>query len=85
VGVHGADVNLHSGETLEFTPDHDMRTRAKRSGDEPRDSESYESNEQQIYLPESELVFHCQIKGDKLSLHHRRSGLWVQLVRADAS
>jgi Ca-activated chloride channel homolog len=84
VGVHGASVDLKSGETLEFTPDNDMRTWAKRAAGEPRDSESYESNEKQIYLPESELVFHYQIKGDKLSLHHRRSGLWVQLVRADA-
>jgi hypothetical protein len=84
VGVHGAQVDLHSGEMLEFTPDNDMRTWAKRAAGEPRDSESYESNAQQIYLPESELVFHYQIRGDTLSLHHRRSGLWVRLVRADA-
>jgi Ca-activated chloride channel family protein len=85
VGVHGADVDLHSGETLEFTPDNDMRTWAKKAGAGPRDAESYESNDRQIYLPDSELVFQYQIKGDKLSLHHRRSGLWVRLVRADGA
>jgi Ca-activated chloride channel family protein len=84
VGVHGAEVDLHSGETLEFTPDNDMRTWAKQAGIEPREAEAYESNERQIYLPDSELMFQYQIKGDRLSLHHRRSGLWVRLVRADA-
>lgn len=81
VGVHGADVDLHSGETLEFTPDNDMLTWAKQAAAEPRDQESYESNDKQIYLSDSELVFQYQIKGDTLSLHHRRSGLWVKLVR----
>ncbi|HTU67915.1 MAG TPA: VWA domain-containing protein [Steroidobacteraceae bacterium] len=85
VGVHGADVDLHSGETLEFTPDNDMLTWAKKAAGAPRDEESYESNDRQIYLPESELVFHYRIKGDTLSLHHRRSGLWVRLVRDDRS
>lgn len=81
VGVNGADVDLRSGETLEFTSDNDMLTWADRASDEPRDQESYESNEKQIYLADSDLVFHYRIKGDRLSLHHRRSGLWVRLVR----
>jgi Ca-activated chloride channel family protein len=85
VGVNGADVDLHSGETLEFTSDNDMLTWPEQAADEPRDQESYESNEKQIYLADSDMVFHYQIKGDKLSLHHRRSGLWVRLVRQKES
>jgi Ca-activated chloride channel homolog len=81
VGVDGADIGLRSGETLEFTQDNDMLTWAKQVSDEPRDEETYESNERQIYLPDSNLVFHYEIKGDKLRLHHRHSGLWVRLVR----
>jgi len=81
VGVDGADIGLHSGETLEFTQDNDMLTWAQQASDEPRDEETYESNERQIYLPASNLVFHYEIKGDKLRLHHRHSGLWVRLVR----
>jgi Ca-activated chloride channel family protein len=81
VGVHGAEVDLRSGESLEFTPDNDMFTFAKGVRAEPRDEESYELNDKQIYLPESELVFWYRVKGDKMSLHHRASGLWVRLVR----
>jgi hypothetical protein len=62
-----------------------MLTWADPAADEPRDQESYESNEKQIYLADSDMVFHYQIKGDKLSLHHRRSGLWVRLVRQKES
>ncbi|MEO8061907.1 MAG: VWA domain-containing protein [Pseudomonadota bacterium] len=81
VGVNGADVDLHSGESLQFTPDNDMLTFARKGGSEPRETEAYELNEKQIYLPESDLVLYYQIKDGHLSLHHRRSGLWVRLVR----
>jgi hypothetical protein len=50
-----------------------------RGGD--TDNEEYQSNDKQIYLPGSELVFHYQIKGDTLTLHHRRTGVWVKLRR----
>ena len=68
-------VDFERGETLEFTPDNNL----VRSSD--ADDEEYQSNNKQIYLPESELVFHYQIKGDTLTLHHRRTGVWVKLKR----
>jgi len=68
-------VDFERGETLEFTPDNNL----VRSSD--ADDEEYQSNNKQIYLPESDLVFHYQIKGDTLTLHHRRTGVWVKLKR----
>ncbi len=68
-------VDFERGETLEFTPDNNL-VRSSDAGDE-----EYQSNNKQIYLPESELVFHYQIKGDTLTLHHRRTGVWVKLKR----
>jgi hypothetical protein len=67
------DIDFEHGETLEFTPDNHLN----RS----EDNEEYESNDKQIYLPESELVFRYRIKGDTLTLHHRRTGVWVRLKR----
>ena len=68
-------VDFERGETLEFTPDNNL-VRSSNA-----DDEEYQSNNKQIYLPESDLVFHYQIKGDKLTLHHRRTGVWVKLKR----
>ena len=68
-------IDFERGETLEFTPDNNL----VRSSD--ADDEEYQSNNKQIYLPESDLVFHYQIKGDTLTLHHRRTGVWVKLKR----
>jgi Ca-activated chloride channel family protein len=77
-------VDLKRGETLEFTPENSMLTYDAAGGADPREEESYESNERQIYLPESELVFFYQIKGDVMSLHHRGSNVWVRLKRESA-
>jgi Ca-activated chloride channel family protein len=68
------EIDMKRGETLEFTPDNNLLR-----ADE--DDEEYQSNEKQIFLPESELVFHYQIKGDKLTLHHRGANVWVRLRR----
>jgi len=68
-------VDFERGETLEFTPDNNL-VRSSNA-----DDEEYQSNNKQIYLPESDLVFHYQIKGDTLTLHHRRTGVWVKLKR----
>ena len=78
-------IDLKRGDTLEFTPDSSMLTwDAKGGGGDPREEESYESNEKQIYLQDSDLVFYYQIKGDVLSLHHRKANVWVKLKRAGA-
>jgi hypothetical protein len=68
------EVDFERGETLEFTPDNSLVRR-------DADNEEYQSNDKQIYLPESDLVFHYYIKGDKLTLHHRRANVWVRLKR----
>jgi Ca-activated chloride channel family protein len=74
-------VDLKRGDTLEFTADNDLLTWDARGGDDPRETESYESNEKQIYLADSELTFYYQIKGDVMNLHHRKANVWVRLRR----
>jgi Ca-activated chloride channel family protein len=76
-------VDMKRGDTLEFTPENDMLT-WDASGGDPREEESYESNEKQIYLTDSDLLFYYQIKGDVMSLHHRKANVWVRLKREDA-
>ena len=65
---------------LEFTPDNDLRT-WDAGGASPREEESYESNDRQIFLADSNLLLYYQIKGDVMSLHHRKSNVWVRLTR----
>jgi NDP-sugar pyrophosphorylase family protein len=72
--VINGDIDFKRGEIVEFTPDNSF-LRAEE------DDEEYQSNEKQIYLPESDLVFHYRIKGDKLTLHHRGANVWVRLRR----
>jgi len=74
----GSDIKR--GDTLEFTSDSNLLT-FNANAIEPREEESYESNEKQIYLGDSELVLYYQIKGDVLNLHHRGSNVWVRLKR----
>jgi len=42
-------VDLKRGDTLEFTEDNDLLTWDAQGGEDPREEESYESNEKQIY------------------------------------
>jgi Ca-activated chloride channel family protein len=77
----GADIKR--GDVLEFTPDNDMLT-WDAAGGEIREQESYDSNEKQIYLNDSELMFYYQIKGDTMNLHHRKANVWVRLKRERA-
>jgi Ca-activated chloride channel homolog len=74
-------VDLKRGDTLEFTPENDLKTWDASDGAKPREEESYESNEKQIYLADSELMFYYQIKGDTMNLHHRKANVWVRLKR----
>lgn len=78
----GADIKR--GDVLEFTPENDMLTWDAAGGDDPREEENYESNDKQIYLADSELMFYYQIKGDVMSLHHRKANVWVRLKREQA-
>jgi Ca-activated chloride channel family protein len=74
-------VDLKRGDTLEFTPENGLKTWDASNVAGPREEEDYESNERQIYLPGSELMFYYQIKGDTLNLHHRKANIWVRLKR----
>jgi Ca-activated chloride channel family protein len=75
-------VDFKRGDTLEFTAENDLRTwDAKGSRTDPREQETYESNEKQIYLASSNLMFYYQIKGDVMNLHHRKANVWVRLKR----
>jgi Ca-activated chloride channel homolog len=80
--IGGADIKR--GDVLEFTPENDMLTWDAAGGDDPREEESYESNDKQIYLTDSELMFYYQIKGDTMNLHHRKANVWVRLKREQA-
>jgi Ca-activated chloride channel family protein len=77
-------VDLKRGDTLEFTSENDLLTWDAKGGDDPREEESYESNEKQIYLADSDLTFYYQIKGDVMNLHHRKANVWVRLRREPA-
>lgn len=77
-------VDLKRGDTLEFTSENDLLTWDAKGGEDPREEESYESNEKQIYLADSDLTFYYQIKGDVMNLHHRKANVWVRLRRAAA-
>jgi len=77
-------VDLKRGDTLEFTPENDLKTWDASDGAKPREEEGYESNEKQIYLADSELTFYYQIKGDVMNLHHRKANVWVRLKREPA-
>lgn len=74
-------VDFKRGDTLEFTPENDMLTWDAAGGEDPREAENFESNEKQIYLTDSDLVFYYQIKGDVMNLHHRKANVWVRLKR----
>jgi Ca-activated chloride channel family protein len=78
----GADIKR--GDVLEFTPENDMLTWDAKADESPREQESYESNEKQIYLADSDLVLYYQIKGDVMNLHHRKSNVWLRLTREQA-
>ncbi len=75
-------IDFERGQVLEFSPDNNLRiTGLMKEGGSRDEEEEYQSNNKQIYLPESELVFHYSISGDRLTLHHRRTGVWVRLKR----
>ena len=79
--VYG-EVDFERAQLVEFTPDNNLRiTGATDDGDQRDETEDYLSNNKQIYLPDSELVFHYSIRGDKHTFHPRRSGVWVRLKR----
>jgi Ca-activated chloride channel family protein len=62
--------DVHSGDTMVFTSDRALTTtrRHPRRDEQGEDSEEYQINEAQIFLPESHLVFDYRADGDRLTL-----------------
>jgi Ca-activated chloride channel family protein len=62
--------DVHGGDTMVFSSDRELTTsRRHPRRDEPgEDSESYQINEAQIFLPESNLVFDYRASGDRMTL-----------------
>lgn len=77
-------VDLKRGNVLEFTPDSNLFTWDATGSEDPREQEAFESNEKQIYLTDSDLLFYYRIKGDVMNLHHRKANVWVRLQRESA-
>jgi Ca-activated chloride channel family protein len=62
--------DVHSGDMMVFTNDRELTTtrRHPRGGQQGEDSESYQINESQIFLPESHLIFDYRTEGDRMTL-----------------
>lgn len=62
--------DVRSGDTMVFTPGRELTTTRvhPRRGEQGEDSEEYQINEAQIFLPESRLVFDYHAQGDRMTL-----------------
>ncbi len=76
----GDALSIGRGATLEFASDNQVRISRSRS----TEVMEYQSNDDQIYLPESDVVLKYELRGDQLSLKHARSGTRLFLERACA-
>jgi Ca-activated chloride channel family protein len=80
--------DLRRGDRLEFTKDRDLLTyRAKQGLEDPADEESYEINEKEIHMVESQLVFDYRLAGDRLILNNwypdgSTAQIWLKRVAA---
>jgi Ca-activated chloride channel homolog len=71
-----ADITIHPRDILEFTPDGDfMITRGSKRRGETDEMESYRSNNNQLYLDESGLLFTYTVRQDQLVLTHDQTGI----------
>ena len=68
-GVQGVE-DVRRGDRLSFSGENELVTSRlnPRRGENDEDSEQYQINERQIYLPESNLVFDYRASGDRLTL-----------------
>lgn len=62
--------DIRSGDTLAFSAENELRTsrRHPRGAEQQEDLESFQINESQIYLPQSNLVFDYRADGDRMTL-----------------
>jgi Ca-activated chloride channel family protein len=75
---------VERGDTLEFTEDRELNT-VHKSARLDGESESYEINEKQIRLAESDTIFRYSTKGDELAMTVEGAGsaAWMKLRRRD--
>jgi Ca-activated chloride channel family protein len=79
--IEGSGADIHRGEYVEFTPDNDFRVYAKNSDrTEPREEDTYEYNNDQVHIVDSELVFNYVAYRKSLQLRHR-SGVVIYLSK----
>jgi Ca-activated chloride channel family protein len=72
-------LEFRRGDKLFFTAGRELEIQRRRAPDE-EESESYEINERQIYLPRSGMVFSYRASGDTMTLAHE-SGLATLFLR----
>jgi Ca-activated chloride channel family protein len=75
------NISIRVGEILEFMPDGNFKHFSDGKAAEPFEQEDYKSNESQVYLGDSDLVFSYGVTEKSLRLSHRESGAKVLLVR----
>lgn len=75
------NISIRTGEILEFMPDGNFKHFSDGKAVEPFEEEDYKSNNTQIYLGVSELVFSYGVNENSLRLNHHDSGAKVLLVR----
>jgi Ca-activated chloride channel family protein len=79
--------DVGSGDTMVFTSDRELTTtRRHPHGDaQGQDSESYQINEAQIFLPESQLVFDYRASGNRLTLVDGSGAARLYLTRVETA
>ncbi|HEU4601262.1 MAG TPA: VWA domain-containing protein [Steroidobacteraceae bacterium] len=79
--IEGSGADIHRGEYIEFTPDNDFRVYSKDSDrTKPREEDTYEYNNNQLHIIDSELVFNYVTYRKSLQLRHR-SGVVIYLSK----
>jgi Ca-activated chloride channel family protein len=78
--------DLRRGDTLFFTSEQELRInrRNPRRNEAGEETEPYQINEGQIYLPQSNLVFNYRTRGDRLTLIDESGYARLVLARAGA-
>lgn len=77
-------INIKKSDILQFTPENEFSVFRKEDGKyEQVEFEDYVSNNEQIYLMESELTFEYKVLKDKLRIKHPRTGVKLWLKPAD--
>jgi len=77
--------DVQSGDTMAFSTERELTTtrRHPRRGQQGEDSEQYQINEAQIFLPESHLIFDYRAEGDRMTLVDSTGAARLYLARME--